>query len=107
MFQFDIEQFIVCTNVSGLNVFNMKIIIIAHLWGFLSGDELYPDNPDYNGTEDPLISNKCIQQLEKESVKCNRSFKELEMRWSVLCTIEQTCGHVGPKITFYLPNSRL
>ena len=59
----------------------------------LVGDDLYPENPDYDGTRGPRFVDKSLAEMKAR----NRHGSTQENGiWTNVITIEQRCGHVPP-----------
>ena len=67
----------------------------------MSGDELYPENPDYNGTEDTTemenaFMTKSYAELCDETQTLHRQVVTQDAKFLVYCNCSMVCGHVPP-----------
>lgn len=66
----------------------------------ISGDDLYPEEIDYSGEQEPIVFQKSIEELRTQAKNLHRmeikSWQDIDM----LINISPKYGHVAPVISF-------
>lgn len=64
----------------------------------LSGDDLYPENPDYNGEYEPITSEESLEDLRKQGRNFHRMEFKSRFHADVVINITPKYGHVAPNL---------
>lgn len=71
----------------------------GHFFPLLSGDDLYPEKPDYNGEQEAIVLQESIEELRKQG----KNFHRMEFRSrhdvDMIVNITPKYGQVVPCVT--------